>query len=68
MDHSEPGYGGNDLDERVTTLETKIGSEAYVMHDRHFGSLYELELWVEGAEIPSCGLFWDLFSVMVVMN
>jgi hypothetical protein len=62
------GSGDSQLEERVKALETKIGGEAFVMHDRNFGSLYELELWVEETEIPSCGLFWDLFSTLVVMN
>jgi hypothetical protein len=68
LDHMNPTFDSFELEERVKTLETKIGGEVFVMHDQRFGSLYELELWVEEAEVPSCGLFWDLFSVLVIMN
>jgi hypothetical protein len=53
---------------RMRNVESKVGGDAYRLNDQHFGSLYELELWVEESQVPSCGHFWDLFSSLVAMR
>jgi hypothetical protein len=57
-----------ELEARFQTIERQCGSDCIYFNDKQFGSSFDLESWVGEQEIPSCGLFWDLFSCLAVMS
>jgi hypothetical protein len=57
-----------ELEARLQTIERQGGSDCIHLNDKKFGSTFDLESWVKDQEIPSCGLFWDLFSCLAVMG
>ena len=57
------------LQDRVTDLEGRSGSQCYKFgHDNFWNSDDDLEYWITTNEIPSCGVFWDLFSALVAID
>jgi hypothetical protein len=52
---------------RIKALESSVGGSSFEVHGMSFGSIEELELWVEEEKILSCGFFVDLFSALVGM-
>jgi hypothetical protein len=52
----------------MTEMEDRVTDSGFELDDFHFGSKAELRKFVVDEKVPSCGLFWDLFSVMVVME
>jgi hypothetical protein len=49
-------------------MEGQGGKQGYMLNKHCFLSLVELRDWVHGKETPSCGAYWDLFSIMVTMG
>jgi hypothetical protein len=54
------------LKEKLSDLERSNG-ERFEHHDGTFGSPAEVQRAVQSQEIPSCGMYWDLFSALVAM-
>jgi hypothetical protein len=44
------------------------GVKSFVLNEHSFLSFAELQDWIQKKSIPSCGAYWDLFSIMVTMS
>jgi hypothetical protein len=45
-----------------------VSDESVVIHENVFCSAANMLLWCRMNEVVSCGLYWDLFSVLVVQQ
>jgi hypothetical protein len=54
--------------ERVAEVERRVAKDSFEVGSDTFGSLPEVIHWVSQNEINSCGQFWDLFSILVIMK
>jgi hypothetical protein len=52
---------------RMGDMELRVSDESVVIHENVFCSAADVLLWYKTNEVASCGLFWDLFSVLVVI-
>ena len=58
-----------DVQDRLSELEGKTGSQNYSFSFTHtWNSDDDLELWVTTEQVPTCGVFWDLFSALVAID
>jgi hypothetical protein len=53
---------------RLGEIEGRATGESFSMHGQVFCSRSEVADWLLAEKVPSCGFFWDLFSVMVSMK
>jgi hypothetical protein len=53
---------------RLGEIEGRATGESFSLHGLTFCSRSEVADWLEKHQVPSCGFFWDLFSVMVSMK
>jgi hypothetical protein len=49
-------------------IEGRATGESFAMNRLTFCSRSEVANWLVAEKVPSCGFFWDLFSVMVSMK
>jgi hypothetical protein len=56
------------LNARLGDLEWRGSESGFVLNEHTSSSFAELKEWVRDKEIPSCGVYWDLFSAMVCMG
>jgi hypothetical protein len=52
---------------RMGDMESRVSDESVVIHENVFCSAADVLLWCRTNEVVSCGLYWDLFSVLIVM-
>jgi hypothetical protein len=52
---------------RIKEMESRVSDESIEIDGHVFSSLNDVKLWCEGNDVESCGMFWDLFSALVVM-
>jgi hypothetical protein len=52
---------------RIEEMESRVSDESIEMDGHVFSSLNDVKLWCVANEVESCGMFWDLFSALVVM-
>jgi hypothetical protein len=69
------GSGGGGHDPRLTKALERLGDlegcvtgEAFAMGNYVFCSRTEVAEWIVNKKVPSAGVFWDLFSVLVCMK
>jgi hypothetical protein len=48
-------------------MESRVSDESIKIDGRVFSSVNNVKLWCVANEVKSCGMFWDLFSSLVVM-
>jgi hypothetical protein len=53
---------------KILDMESRVMDESVVVGDYSFGSFADLKKWVEVNQVPSCGVFWDLLSVLISMG
>jgi hypothetical protein len=56
------------LKDKLGVMEGRVGDEVFVLNERSFNYFYDTKSWIVTNEIPSCGLYWDLFSILVDMG
>jgi hypothetical protein len=56
------------LKDKLGAMEGRVGDEVFVLNEHSFNSFYDAKSWIVTNEIPSCGLHWRLFSILVVMG
>jgi hypothetical protein len=54
--------------ERLGDLEGRVTGEAFSMGSYVFCSCTEVADWIVAEQVPTAGVFWDLFSVLVSMK
>jgi hypothetical protein len=54
--------------ERLGELEGRVTGEAFSMGSYVFCSHMEVAEWIVTKKVPTAGVFWDLFSVLVCMK
>jgi hypothetical protein len=54
--------------QRLGEIEGRVTGESYSDGGFVFCSMTEVADWLEGQKVPSGGVFWDLFSVLVCMK
>jgi hypothetical protein len=52
---------------RIDEMESRVSDESIKIDGRVFSSVNNVKLWCVANEVKSCGMFWDLFSSLVVM-
>jgi hypothetical protein len=70
-----PGDTMDDVDEKITELENRMdkaeaqgSDDSFVMEDFNFASYGDFAQFMLTNKIPSCGMFWDIFSTLVSMR
>jgi hypothetical protein len=58
----------DDLVAKIMDMESRVMDESFVIGVYSFGSYADLKKWVDKEQVPSCGVFWDLLSVLISMN
>jgi hypothetical protein len=53
---------------RLGEIESRVSDESFQLNKCVFASEAEVRIWCKDQGVPSCGHFWDLFSVLVVMQ
>jgi hypothetical protein len=53
---------------RLGEIEGRVTGESYAESDQVFSSMTEVGDWLVKEKVPSGGVFWDLFSVLVCMK
>jgi hypothetical protein len=53
---------------KIVDMESRVTDESFVHQDYSFGSIADLRNWVEANEVPTAGVYWDLFSVLSSMS
>jgi hypothetical protein len=56
-----------DIMSKLSDLEGRISDDSFQLGGNTFSSGPELGDWCNKEKVASCGMFWDLFSAMVVM-
>jgi hypothetical protein len=54
--------------ERLGALEGRVIREAFAVGSYVFCLQTEVAKWIVNEKVPSAGVFWDLFSVLVCMK
>jgi hypothetical protein len=69
------GTGPSDMQAKVNRALKRLGEiegratgESFSLHGLTFCSRSEVADWLAEEKVPSCGVFWDLFSVLVSMQ
>ena len=57
----------SDILSKMSDLEGRISDDSFQLGGYTFSSGHELADWCTKEGVSSCGMFWDLFSAMVVM-
>jgi methyl-accepting chemotaxis protein len=57
----------SDILRKLSDLEGRISDDSFQLGGYTFSSEPELADWCKKEGVASCGMFWDLFSAMVVM-
>jgi hypothetical protein len=68
--HQEPQIQAKsraDILQKLSDLEGRISDDSFQLGGYTFSSEPELADWCKKEGVVSCGMFWDLFSAMVVM-
>jgi hypothetical protein len=52
---------------RIDEMESRVSDESIEMDGHVFSSMNDVKLWCVANDVESCGMFWDLFSSLVVM-
>lgn len=63
----EAGELGNLL-KRVKDLESHLGEQGISCGTEVFASYSDVRAWVHNEGVESCGIFWDILSIMVAME
>jgi hypothetical protein len=58
----------NVLQQRIRGMEGCGGEHGLMLDEHSFASFAELKDWVRDKAVPTCGVYWDLFSIMVTMG
>jgi hypothetical protein len=54
--------------QRLGEIKGRVTGESYLNGGFVFCSMTEVADWLEGQKVPSGGVFWDLFSVLVCVK
>ena len=58
-----------DLQDHLGDVEGRSGSQNYTFGNTHsWQSDDDLELWITTEQVPTCGVYWDLFSALVAID
>jgi tellurite resistance protein len=57
----------NELGNRMDKAEAQRSDVSFVMEDFNFASYGDFAQFMLNSKIPSCGMFWDIFSTLVSM-
>jgi hypothetical protein len=52
----------------MTEMEDRLSDTGFKLDEFHFGSKAELRKFIVEEKVATAGLFWDLFSILVVMK
>jgi hypothetical protein len=52
----------------MTEMEDRVSDTGFKFDEFHFGSKAKLRKFIVEEKVSSAGLFWDLFSILVVMK
>jgi hypothetical protein len=52
---------------QIEEMESRVLDESIEIDGHVFSSLNDVKVWCEENDVESCGMFWDLFSALVVM-
>jgi hypothetical protein len=52
---------------QIDEMESRVSDESFEMDGHVFLSMNDVKLWRVANDVKSCGMFWDLFSCLVVM-
>jgi hypothetical protein len=58
----------NVLQQRIKDIEGCGGKHGFMLNEHYFASFAELKAWVRDKAVATCGVYWDLFSIMVIMG
>jgi hypothetical protein len=67
----QDNINGSDLGpilDRLKEMESRVTGESFIEDGYTFGSAVELATWCETEKVETSGVFWDIFSVLVVMS
>jgi hypothetical protein len=56
------------LESRMTKIESYRGGVIYSSHKFKLSSQHDVERFIDNKKVESCGVYWDLFSVLVRMG
>jgi hypothetical protein len=56
------------LELRMAEIEAHCGGVTYTSHKLKLSSQHDVERFIDNNRIESCGVYWDLFSVLVWMG
>jgi hypothetical protein len=56
------------LESRMTKIESHQGGVIYSSHKFILSSQHDVERFIDDKKVESCGVYWDLFSVLVRMG
>jgi hypothetical protein len=56
------------IESRLDDIEGHRGGLVYSTHKAHFGSMHDVQKFIEEKTVASCGAYWDLFSILVRMG
>jgi hypothetical protein len=68
---SNPMFPPNNLGDmlaRLMAVETQATGDTCVLRGTSFPSEISVKAYITAHTIPSCALYWDLFSIMVCMG
>jgi hypothetical protein len=58
----------DEMESRVSRAEARGGEEMFELGEYTFGSFEDFGKWVLKEQVPTSGIFWDIFSVLVNMR
>jgi hypothetical protein len=58
----------DEMESRVSRAEAIAGDEMFELGEHVFGSFKDFGKWVLQEKVPTSGIFWDIFSVLVNMR
>jgi uncharacterized protein YbbK (DUF523 family) len=56
------------LKDKLGVMERRVSDEVFVLNKHLFNSFYDTKFCILTNESPSCGLYWDLFIILVDMG
>jgi hypothetical protein len=63
----DPGIQIEKILTRLGDMESRVSDESIEMNETVFSSMNDVTVWCVATDVESCGMFWDIFSVLVVM-
>jgi hypothetical protein len=57
-----------ELSDRLDKAEAKGSDEYFTMEDFTFGSYGDFAAFILEQKVPTCGMFWNIFSCLVIMR